>query len=60
MRSNMQNSSKRPPVIVRFLSTRRRLAIALWLREKGASWAEWVAPELAEERPLWDDENGGE
>jgi hypothetical protein len=31
---------------VRWLSLSRRMKIAAWLRDKGASWAEWICPEL--------------
>ena len=34
---------------VRLALERADHAIAMWLRDKGASWAEWVCPELKDQ-----------
>ncbi|SDA47954.1 hypothetical protein [Sinorhizobium sp. NFACC03] len=47
-RGTMSNSSKRPPVFVRWLSLKQRLIIAEKLRGIGSSLAEWICPEIAE------------
>lgn len=46
----MPHSSKEPPAIVRFLSVKTRLSIALKSEEWSAAFAEWIAPELKESR----------
>jgi len=42
----MKNTKPRPPIFVAWLSFERREAIAIWLRDKAAWAAEWIAPEL--------------
>jgi hypothetical protein len=42
----MQHTDKRPPLALRWLSARRRIALAEGLRNRAADVAEWIAPEM--------------
>jgi hypothetical protein len=45
----MRPTEKKPPVLLRWLSFERRHAIAVWIRDRAADWAEWICPEIADE-----------
>lgn len=46
------------PLFVRWLSFERRASIALWLREKATWAAEWICPELKDQTPELETEEG--
>jgi hypothetical protein len=45
----MPHTAKKPPVLLRWLSFERRHIMAIWLRDKAASLAEWICPEMVEQ-----------
>lgn len=42
----MPHTAKKPPVLLRWLSTEKRIVLAGMVRNVAASIAEWIAPEL--------------
>jgi hypothetical protein len=42
----MRRTEKKPPVLLRWLSVKRRIAIAERVRNWAADVAEWIAPEI--------------